>query len=90
MACCSLDIAHVPQGWVGSLLGAQAHWQGVEVVELPVIGQFIMAQPLAYDCQCLELARIIHLNIGVLAPEVGFEDPTTPYPNLHTPATEVV
>jgi hypothetical protein len=49
-----------------------------------------MAQPLAYDRQCLEVACIIHLNIGVLAPEVSFEDTATPYPNLHAPATEVV
>ena len=72
------------------MFGAHAHGQSVEVVELTMVGQFIMAQSLAHDRQCLEVAPIIHLDVGVLAPEVSFEDTTTPYPNLHAPATEVV
>ena len=49
-----------------------------------------MAQALAYDRQGLEIARIIRLNVSVLAPEVGFEDTATAYPDLHAPATEVI
>src|SRR5712692_3986558 len=90
MACGGLNIAHVPQGWIGGLLGTHTHRQVIEVVEFAMIGEGLVAQTLTYDRQRLEVTRIIHLDVGVLAPEVGFQDPATSYTNLHAPATEVV
>ena len=72
------------------MLGTHTHWQLVKVVELAMIGEFVMAQTLAHDRQGLQVTRVVHLDVGILAPEERLEDTATPHTDLHAPATEVV
>src|SRR5262249_30920977 len=68
----------------------QIHRQLVEAVEAAGVGEMVVAEPLAEDGQGLEVARVVDLGIGFLAPEVGLHYPAPPDADLQTSAAQVV
>src|SRR5215510_4241986 len=86
----NLGIAHVPQGRIGLLLGTQAHGERIKRIELTLIGEFLMAQPLPQDVERLLILDVIAFDFRITAPKIGFQDTTASYPEFQTSVTEMV
>ena len=56
----------------------------------PAYVSWSLAQPFAQDGQGLEVARVVGLGVGLLAPEVGFHDAAAADADLEPPVAQVV
>jgi len=54
------------------------------------IRELIVAEPFTNDRQRLQIARVVGLGVGFLAPEEGFHDPAPSDTDLQASATQVV
>jgi hypothetical protein len=54
------------------------------------VGKLIVAEPLLDDGEGFEIARVVRLGVGLLAPEVGLHHPAAADTDLQAPVAEVI
>ena len=83
-------VAHVPERRVGLLERAQVHRQLLEGVEVAGVRQLLVAEPLADDGQRLQVARVVRLRVGFLAPEERLHHAATADADFEPAAAQVI